>query len=71
MRILRVFSFGLMLAGLGCVGAATLPGCDDQGSSGGQVVKVDPAESSKREQMIKDLYKTKGAAGQHPHSAKK
>jgi hypothetical protein len=42
----------------------TLPGCDDQTPSGTQV-KVDPAEAAKREQMIKEMYKTKAPAKGH------
>ena len=70
MRINRVLRAGVVLAVLGCLGLATLPGCgDDTPPSGGQV-KVDPVETAKRAEKISELYKTnppsKGPGGQLP-----
>jgi hypothetical protein len=75
MHIVRVFRSGVVLAGLACFAVATLPGCGDESPPPGGQVKVDPAEQKKREEMIRDLYKSnppaKGPGGKTAAHAKK
>ncbi len=75
MRVFRVFCCGVLLAGLGCLGMATIPGCGDDIPSSGTQVKVAPDDAAKREQLIKEKYKSeppgKGPRGQLPPGTKK
>jgi hypothetical protein len=74
MRIVRVLRSGVMLAGLGCFGLATLPGCGDGSPPSGGQVKEDPNDTNKRQQKLEEFYKSnpaKGPAGQLPPTAPK
>ena len=75
MHIVRMLRSGVVLAGLAFFAMAMLPGCGDQSTESGTQVTVDPAEASKREKNIQDMYKStppgKGPQGQLPPGSKK